>query len=138
MVTQFGMSDKLGNVDLRSNYSKLSSETKQLIESEVRRTIEEGRLRARALLVARRTELELLARALVSYETLNKDEAFKVIRGEKLEGKLLLPSHGVIKVPEGPGPGQAGGGVELPAIPGSVAAAEEGEQGGPPKGGVMA
>lgn len=138
MVTQFGMSDKLGNVDLRSNYNKLSSETKQLIESEVRRTIEEGRERAMTLLTQRRAELELLARALVSYETLDKEEAFKVIKGEKLEGKMILPS-GNIKRPEGVNGGAPGTPVPLPAIPGSAAAgaAEEGH-GEPPKGGVMA
>ena len=132
MVTQFGMSDAVGNVDLSSNYSRLSSETKQLIESEVRRTIEEARQRARALLISRRKELELLARALVSYETLDKEEAFKVIRGEKLEGKMIMPS-GSIKRPEGTGQE-----VPLPPIPGS-AAADAGAGGGePPKGGVMA
>lgn len=132
MVTQFGMSDAVGNVDLSSNYSRLSSETKQLIESEVRRTIEEARQRARALLISRRKELELLARALVSYETLDKEEAFKVIRGEQLEGKMIMPS-GSIKRPEGTGQE-----VPLPPIPGS-AAADAGAGGGePPKGGVMA
>jgi ATP-dependent metalloprotease len=137
MVTQFGMSDKLGNVDLRSNYNRLSSETKQVIESEVRRTIEEGRQRAMNLLTQRRSELELLARALIAYETLDKAEAFKVIKGEKLEGKAIMPS-GNIKRPEGTN-GAPGTPIPLPAIPGSAAAgAEEGNQGGPPKGGVMA
>lgn len=138
MITQFGMSDKLGNVDLRSNYNKLSSETKRLIESEVRRTIEEARTRAKNLLEDRRTELDLLAKALVNYETLNREEAFKVIKGEKLEGKVIMPS-GNIKRPEGMN-GPSGKEVELPAIPGSVAAAEEDNAGQrpPPKGGVMA
>ncbi|OBT65490.1 hypothetical protein VE03_05020 [Pseudogymnoascus sp. 23342-1-I1] len=133
MVTQFGMSDAVGNVDLNTNYNHLSSETKQLIESEVRRTIEEGRQRAHALLVEKRKELDLLARALVNYETLDKEEAFKVIRGEKLEGKLLMPS-GSIKRPEGTGPE-----VPLAPIPGSAAADAGGGGGEPPKsGGVMA
>ena len=135
MVTQFGMSDKLGNVDLRSNYSKLSSETKRLIETEVRRTIEEGRKRATALLLQKRTELDLLAKALVSYETLNKEEAFKVIKGEKLEGKAIMPS-GNIKRPEGIN-GAPGSEVPLPPIPGSAAAESEGAK-PPPKGGVIA
>ncbi|KFY48065.1 hypothetical protein V495_01643 [Pseudogymnoascus sp. VKM F-4514 (FW-929)] len=135
MVTQFGMSDAIGNVDVSSNYSSLSSETKQLIETEVRRTIEEARVRARALLVERRAELDLLAKALISYETLDKEEAFKVIRGEKLEGKLIMPS-GVIKRPEGPGE-SAPSEHPLPPIPGSAPAAAEGG-GEPPKGGVMA
>lgn len=138
MVTQYGMSDKLGNVDLASNHNKLSSETKQLIESEVRRTIEEGRVRVTRLLHERRNELELLARALVDYETLNKEEAYKVIKGEKLEGKMIMPI-GSIKLPENIGPSSGPGGLgvpgDVPPIPGSQ---DAGEERPPPKGGVMA
>lgn len=138
MVTQFGMSSKLGNVDLNSNHNRLSSETKQLIESEVRRTIDEARVRATTLLKERRNELDLLAKALIDYETLNRDEAYKVIKGERLEGKPVMPK-GSIKVPEGmgsPGIGGVGGVPPLPGIPG----ADSGDEGGraPPKGGVMA
>jgi ATP-dependent metalloprotease len=127
------MSEKLGNVDLASNHNKLSSETKQLIESEVRRTIEEGRIRATRLLESKRAELELLAKALVNYETLNKEEAYKVIKGEKLEGKSIMPV-GAIKRPE------RGEDLELPAIPGSPEASgtTQANKRPPPKGGVMA
>merc|ERR1712014_161070 len=38
MVTQAGMSDELGNVDLASEYARLSTETKQRIENEVRQS----------------------------------------------------------------------------------------------------
>lgn len=99
MVTQFGMSEALGDVDLASNRDRLSSQTKRLIESEVRRTIEDGRVRATELLKSKRKELELLAKALIDYETLDKDEAFKVVKGEKLEGKTVMPK-GSIKLPE--------------------------------------
>jgi len=138
MVTQFGMSAKLGNVDLNSNHNRLSSETKQLIESEVRRTIEDARVRATNLLKERRNELELLAKALIDYETLDKEEAYKVIKGEPLEGKPIMPK-GSIKLPEGmgqPGMGGVGGGPTLPPIPGVDSGNETG--GSPPKGGVMA
>jgi ATP-dependent metalloprotease len=117
MVTQYGMSDKLGNVDLASNYSKLSTSTKELIEQEVRRLIEEGRTRTTALLVSKRKELDLLAKALVDYESLNREEAFKVIKGQKLEGKMVMPS-GAIKIPNLGGLG--GAMPEVPPIPGSV------------------
>ena len=140
MVTQFGMSSKLGNVDLASNRDRLSSETKRLIESEVRRTIEEARVRATNLLKERKNELDLLAKALIDYETLNKEEAYKVTKGEKLEGKTVMPK-GSIKLPESIGqPGVGGTGVggvpPLPDLPG----VDSGDDGGrsPPKGGVMA
>lgn len=129
MVTQFGMSDKLGNVDLRSNFDGLSGTTKSLIESEVKRTIEEGRQRVESLLLEKRKELDLLAKALVDYETLNKEEAFKVVKGEKLEGKLIMPS-GPTKRPEGPVKPE----IEVPPIPGSAEAAKENAPKDPPTG----
>ncbi|KAL1973378.1 hypothetical protein VTN31DRAFT_6013 [Thermomyces dupontii] len=85
LVTRFGYSKKLGNVDLQTNYDSLSSETKQEIEAEVRRLVEEARDRATKILTERRTELELLTKALMEYETLTKEEMEKVIRGEKLD-----------------------------------------------------
>jgi len=131
MVTQFGMSDKLGNVDLYSNHNRLSSETKRIVESEVRRLIEEGRTRASTLLHEKRVELDRLAKALVEYETLDKVEAYKVIKGEKLDRPpmaIMEPS----KVPEAPsstsGPGGLGG--ILPPIPGSAGAASGPSSGG--------
>jgi ATP-dependent metalloprotease len=111
------MSPALGNVDLASNHNTLSPETKALIEQEVRRVIEEGRVRATNLITSRRKELELLAKALVDYETLDKEEAFKVVRGEKLEGKLKLPS-GPLKIPD-VGPVEGGRVPDVPPLPGS-------------------
>jgi len=133
MVTQYGMSDKLGNVDLASNYSKLSTTTKELIEAEVRRLIEEGRIRTTTLLQAKRKELELLAKALIDYESLNKDEAFKVIKGQKLEGKMIMPS-GAIKIPD---LGQIGI-PEVPPIPGSEKPPAEKEPPAGSAGGAIA
>ncbi|TAQ84455.1 hypothetical protein B7494_g7230 [Chlorociboria aeruginascens] len=101
MVTRFGMSSELGNVDLASNHDKLSPATKRLIESEVRRVIEESRVRATALIQSRRKELDYLAKALLDYETLSKEEAYKVIKGQKLEGKIVVP-QGSIKIPDMP------------------------------------
>jgi ATP-dependent metalloprotease len=125
------MSPELGNVDLASNHDSLSADTKRLIESEVKRVIEEGRIRATHLLQSKRKELELLAKALVDYETLNKDEAFKVIKGEKLEGKIIMPS-GSIKIPNlGPSIGE-----DLP-VPGSTSVSG-GEKEPPTQGGAVA
>jgi ATP-dependent metalloprotease len=136
MVTRFGMSSELGNVDLASNHDMLSAGTKQLIESEVRRVIEEGRVRATTLLQNKRKELDFLARALVDYETLSKDEAFKVIKGEKLEGKLVMPS-GNIKIPTLGG--SVGGELpEVPQLPGSTPEAGNGGKEPPAEGGAVA
>lgn len=134
MVTKYGMSDKLGNVDLASNYNKLSTTTKELIEQEVRRLIEEGRIRTFALLQNKRKELDLLAKALMDYESLNKDEAFKVIKGQKLEGKILATA-GTIKIPD-LGQGLGGTLPEVPPLPGSGEDKPVDKE--PPAGGAIA
>ena len=79
-----GFSDLLGDVELDSRYNRLSSETKQKIEAEVRRIVDEARQRVFKLLTAKRKELELIANALVEYEVLNLEEMQRVLKGEKL------------------------------------------------------
>ena len=110
MVTQCGFSDILGNVDLNSDYNSLSSETKQKIEHEVRRLIEEGRERATKLLSSKRKELDIIANALVEYEVLSLEEMQKVLRGEKLQKIKALPGI-PIKMPDLVLPPGMGGGV---------------------------
>ncbi|KAK6340488.1 hypothetical protein TWF730_002238 [Orbilia blumenaviensis] len=100
MVTQMGMSDLLGNVDLHSSYRNLSSQTKEAIEAETRRLLEEGRLRATRLLTEHRKELELLAKALIEYESLDRSEMEKVIKGEPLANRLKILPDVQIKLPE--------------------------------------
>jgi len=131
MVTQAGMSDLLGNIDLSSNYARLSSETKQNIENEVRRLVEEGRERALKLLTTHRDGLDRLAKALVEYETLSKDEMEKVVRGEKLLDKPKIDPEAPVKVPETRVP-TAFGLPPLPPIPGSKSAGGGGEGAPPP------
>lgn len=127
MVTSFGFSDTLGDVDLNSNYARLSSETKQQIEGEVRRIIEESRQRATKLLMTRRKELEIIANALVEYEVLDLSEMQQILRGEKL-AKLRSGVGIPIKLPEiklpphVPGMGESdagsGSGAEVPGTRG--------------------
>lgn len=127
------MSPRLGNVDLASNHGSLSSETRQAIEDEVRRLTEEARSRAMTLLTEKRVELDRLAKALVDYETLNREEALKVVKGEKLEGREVM-SKGNIKIPGNTPVIGGAGGVGLPPTPGS----EPPEPApAPPTGGVV-
>jgi ATP-dependent metalloprotease len=130
-----GMSSDLGNVDLHSNHDSLSPGTKLLIEQEVRRLIEEGRERASKVLQSKRKELDYLAKALLDYETLNREEAFKVIKGETLPGRAIMPS-GPVKVPVGLTP--TGSLPEIPPIPGSGAAGDDGKGPPTPAGGAVA
>lgn len=80
MVTKFGMSDKLGHV----TYDKAneSPATRALIESEVRRLLDESYARAKALLRSREAELHRLAEALIKHETLTGEEVMMAAKGE--------------------------------------------------------
>lgn len=52
------------------------------------------------LLTEKRKELEMLTRALIEYETLTKEEMEKILRGEKLEGKIKALKNAPIKLPD--------------------------------------
>jgi cell division protease FtsH len=63
----------------------MSNETAQQIDKEIRRIVEEGYARAKHLLDENRQQLEMLAQALLEYETLSGDEIKKVIAGETID-----------------------------------------------------
>ena len=91
MVLQWGMSDKVGNIDYREaaeGYSgntaglSVSAHTKELIEEEVRRFITEAYDRAYQILMDKHDEWERLAQGLLEYETLTGEEIRRVMNGE--------------------------------------------------------
>ncbi|KAI9891950.1 MAG: hypothetical protein M1814_002144 [Vezdaea aestivalis] len=98
MVTQLGMSEKIGNMDLSNK--NVSTESLHLAESEVRRLLDTGYSRAESLLTERRVELEIVAQALMEYETLTDEEVKKVIRGEKLANRLKVDPNAPMKIPQ--------------------------------------
>src|SRR6056297_959709 len=95
MVTQFGFSPELGNIDYGSDQqsylgpvpgqSTVSPDTQRHIDGEVRKIVDEGYERAKAILTERREDLERLAQGLLEYETLTGDDIAKVLRGEPLD-----------------------------------------------------
>ncbi|KAJ1849445.1 hypothetical protein LPJ73_003727 [Coemansia sp. RSA 2703] len=86
MVTQFGMSDKIGLVAYGpEEREKLSTEGKRAIEDEVRSLNEESNSRVMVLLKKHREELDRLAKALVEYETLDKNEVERAVKGLPIE-----------------------------------------------------
>lgn len=91
MITNFGMSNTLGPMEYGRRYENLSSETRSVIEQEVQKTLKKSYEDVRKLLTEKRKELDLLAQALVKYETLDKNEVELVIRGEKLPGRTVVP-----------------------------------------------
>jgi len=96
MVMEYGMSDKLGWLRYRDNQDEvflghsvsrnqhMSEETARLIDSEIRRLVEEGEGKAREVLTENLDELHRLATALLEYETLTGDEAKRAIAGEDI------------------------------------------------------
>ena len=95
MVLRWGMSEKVGNIDYaeaHEGYSgntaglSVSANTKELIEIEVKRFIQEAYDRAYKILSKKKTEWERLAQGLLEYETLTGDEIKRVIKGEPPHG----------------------------------------------------
>ena len=93
MVTRFGMSDSLGPIAYAENQEEvflghsvsrtqnISEATAQKIDSEIHRIIEEAYERARTILTERLTDLNVLARGLLEYETLTGDEILGFTHG---------------------------------------------------------
>ena len=96
MVTEFGFSDKLGRLRYSDNEEEIflghsvtrqknvSDKTAALIDEEVRRLIDEAEKTARVILTKDRKELEIIAKALLEYETLTGDEVNALLRGETI------------------------------------------------------
>ncbi|MBT9382698.1 ATP-dependent zinc metalloprotease FtsH [Pseudooceanicola sp. CBS1P-1] len=92
MVMRWGMSDLVGNIDYQEAAEafrgggaggfSISAQTKEQIETEVKRIIDEGYQEARRILEEREEEWERLAQGLLEYETLTGAEIERVIRGE--------------------------------------------------------
>ncbi|NIZ61420.1 cell division protein FtsH [Sedimentitalea sp. CY04] len=93
MVMQWGMSDLVGNIDYQeaaAGYQNnggaggfsVSAATKELIEGEVKRLIDEGYERARKILTDNAEGFERLAQGLLEYETLTGDEIKRVMNGD--------------------------------------------------------
>jgi len=94
MVMRWGMSDKIGDIDYQAAHEgyaggniggfSISTKTKELIEQEVKKLIDDGYAQALSILKKKKKEFERLAQGLLEYETLTGDEINKIIKGQKL------------------------------------------------------
>ena len=91
MVLRWGMSDKVGNIDYseaaegyQGNTAgfSVSANTKELIEEEVQKFIQDGYEWARKIIIENEEEFERLAQGLLEYETLTGEEIKRVMNGE--------------------------------------------------------
>jgi cell division protease FtsH len=96
MVTEWGMSDKLGMIAYGENNQELflgqsiqqhknvSEATAQAIDAEIKRIIDHAYSEARRILTERLDDLHMLARSLLDHETLSGDDIQRLMRGEEL------------------------------------------------------
>ena len=94
MVTEWGMSDKLGLVTFGSNsqtvflgkdmeyHNTYSNETAKIIDDEIHSIIESGHSRATALLTENRSVLDNMARVLIEKETIYTEEVDLLMEGK--------------------------------------------------------
>ncbi len=91
MVLRWGMSDKVGNIDYSEaadGYSgsaggfSVSANTKEMIEEEVQKFIQDGYEWAVKIVTENNVEFERLAQGLLEYETLTGDEIKRVMNGD--------------------------------------------------------
>ena len=110
MITQFGMSEKLGFVSLEGprtatflmvpTYSpkEYSEETARLIDEEVKQILTEAHSRARDLLISRRAALEELAKLLLEKEVVDRPALQAILKVRSIdsikEKKRSADTHG--------------------------------------------
>jgi len=121
MVTQYGMSDRLGMVQYGSDdeyvflgrevsRAKVYSEfTAQEIDGEVKHIIDHAYKTAKDLLTVNYDKLELIATSLLEYETLDGQQVQEIVR----TGKFTPPPH----APQVDPPRGAPAGTPLPETP---------------------
>ncbi|MBI77073.1 MAG: cell division protein FtsH [Rhodospirillaceae bacterium] len=119
MVTEFGFSEKLGPLRYTDNEEEVflghsvaqkknvSDATAKLIDEEVRKLVDAGMETAERILTENNNELEVLAQALLEYETLSGEEISALLRGETIirpdpddstpdnEGRTSVPTSGI-------------------------------------------
>ena len=110
MVTEFGMSDKIGALALGkeneevflgmdiSKSPKHSDKTAQIIDEEIKSLVENAKNRARKILEENRDKLEYLVQMLIERETLTGDQIDTIMKGEKLEPREIDKSEEKVEI----------------------------------------
>jgi cell division protease FtsH len=96
MVTEWGMSEKLGRIRFTDNEEEVflghsvtqrknvSDATARIIDEEIRRIIDTAEEKAKQILNDNMVQLHAIAKGLLEYETLSGDEIKTLMRGEAL------------------------------------------------------
>lgn len=127
MVTEWGMSDKLGMIDYGPNEQQamygagntsISTTTRKTIEQEIKRYVDDGYKEAKRILTDYNDDLHKIANGLLEYETLTGEEIKDLISGiapKRDDSDDVTPTRGsaIPKTGKKPSGGQSGaGGME--------------------------
>jgi cell division protease FtsH len=130
MVTEWGMSEKLGMISYGDNGQEVflghsvtqnknvSEATAREIDNEIKSIIDHAYAEAHRILTERLADLHALAKGLLEYETLSGDEIRMVINGEKIIRKVVdepMPERRGSVPTAAPRPDMPGGLGPLPA-----------------------
>ena len=103
MVTEFGFSDKLGPLRYNDNTGEVflghsvtqqknvSDATAEMIDSEVRKFVEDGEATARRIVTEGRADLDIISAGLLEHETLSRDDIEALLRGETIDRSEKTP-----------------------------------------------
>ena len=99
MVTQWGMSDAIGPLELeekqgetflgysQTQRSNMSNETALLIDNEIKRLVEDGLKRANEVIKEHLDQLHAIAGALLEFETITGEEIKRIVAGDDIGRK---------------------------------------------------
>jgi len=101
MVTKYGLSEKIGAIYIDNDTStrdgsshSISGEMQQLVDTEIKRLLDESYQRVMAMLTKNRSKLENIAAALVQYETLSGSEIVEILNtSTNTAGSILLKNR---------------------------------------------
>ena len=129
MVTEWGMSEKIGMVNVSEHEEhmflgrdlfkgrEVSEQTARDIDGEVRRIIDEAYARAKGILESNKDKLIALAEALLEYETLDAAEITEIIDTGKLKNPPARPPGLSASIPAAPQPEKAKGEAKPEVFP---------------------
>ncbi|QMT41521.1 ATP-dependent zinc metalloprotease FtsH [Neisseria shayeganii] len=123
MVTRYGMSDKMGAMVYAENEGEvflgrsitrsqhISEKTQQEVDAEVRRILDEQYAVAYKILDENRDKMETMCRALMEWETIDRDQVLEIMAGKQPSPPKDY-SHNIRKED-----GETGESDETPAVP---------------------
>ena len=123
MVTKFGMSKAVGHVvhDYANDGNNMSTETRLLVEKEVRDLLQSAYENAKHILTTRQEDLHVLAKALLEHETLSGNQIKEIL------AEAASPSVKPAVVQTSVSPSSPSPSPSLPAATASVAVTAKGK-----------